>query len=264
MTRPVSPDPVADGEGPILSILGHLNELRIHLTRAAIALLIATAFSFIFAERLLLFLMQPYVNSVAGAALQTLRPTEGIETYFRVSLLSGVVLAMPIILFEFWRFIQPALHRHERRYIYVFIPAGLLLFGLGLAFSWFILAPAAIYFLANFMPDIFRAEWTGQEYISFVTRLLLWIGLSFQMPIIIYFVARVGLVTASTLRSQWRVAIVGIAVLAAVITPSIDPVTMLLTMGPLLILYILSIGLAAIGQRQYERSMTLLDSRPAV
>lgn len=266
MTRPTLPNPVADGEGPVLSIFGHLNELRIHLTRAAIALLVTTAFSFLFAKRLLLFLIQPYVNSVpdAVAALQTLRPTEGIETYFRVSLLSGVVLAMPIILFEFWRFIQPALHRHERRYIYIFIPAGLFLFGLGLAFSWFILAPAGVFFLANFMPDIFRAEWTGQEYISFVTRLLLWIGLSFQMPIIIYFVARVGLVTALTLRSQWRVAIVGIAVLAAVITPSIDPVTMLLTMGPLLILYILSIGLAAIGQRQYERSMALLDSRPAV
>lgn len=263
MTRPALPDPV-DGEGPVLSIFGHLNELRIHLTRAAIALLVTTAFSFLFAERLLLFLMQPYVNSVTDAALQTLRPTEGIETYFRVSLLSGVVLAMPVILFEFWRFIQPALHRHERRYIYVFIPAGLLLFGLGIAFSWFILAPAAIFFLANFMPDIFRAEWTGQEYISFVTRLLLWIGLSFQMPIIIYFVARVGLVTAQALRQQWRAAIVGVAVLAAVITPSIDPVTMLLTMAPLLTLYILSIGLAAIGQRQYERSMALLDSRPAV
>lgn len=264
MTRPALPDPVADGEGPVLSIFGHLNELRIHLTRAAIALLVTTAFSFLFAKRLLLFLMQPYVNSVADAALQTLRPAEGVETYFRVSLLAGVVLAMPVILFEFWRFIQPALHRHERRYIYVFIPAGLLLFGLGIAFSWFILAPAAIFFLANFMPDIFRAEWTGQEYISFVTRLLLWIGLSFQMPIIIYFVARVGLVTAQTLRRQWRAAVVGVAVLAAVITPSIDPVTMLLTMAPLLTLYILSIGLAAIGQRQYERSMALLDSRPAV
>jgi sec-independent protein translocase protein TatC len=264
MTRSASPDPVVDGEGPVLSIFGHLNELRIRLTHAAIALLVATAFSFLFAERLLSFLMQPYVESVADAALQTLRPTEGIETYFRVSLLSGVVLAMPIILYEFWRFIQPALHRHERRYIYVFIPAALLLFGLGIAFSWFILAPAAIFFLANFMPDIFRAEWTGQEYISFVTRLLLWIGLSFQMPIIIYFVARVGLVTALTLRKQWRVAIVGVAVLAAIITPSIDPVTMLLTMAPLLALYILSIGLATIGQRQYERSMAVLDGRPAV
>jgi sec-independent protein translocase protein TatC len=171
---------------------------------------------------------------------------------------------MPVILYEFWGFIKPALDKREERYVYVFIPSALLLFGLGIAFAWYVLAPAAIYFLANFMSDIFRAEWTGQEYISFVTRLLLWIGLSFQMPIIIYVVARVGLVSALTLRRQWRVAVVLVAVLAAVITPSIDPITMLLTMAPLLALYILSIGLAAIGQRQYERSMIEIENRPAV
>jgi sec-independent protein translocase protein TatC len=260
-----TPVPPTDGEGAVMTIFGHLNELRVHLTRAAIALLIATVISFVFADRLLGLLMGPYEASVPGeVALQTLRPTEGLETYFRVSLLSGVVLAMPVILFEFWRFIQPALSKREQRYIYFFIPSALVLFGLGIAFAWFILAPAAIYFLANFMPDVFRAEWTGQEYISFVTRLLLWIGLSFQMPIIIYVVARVGLVTAASLRNQWRAAVVLIAILAAVITPSIDPVTMLLTMAPLFALYVLSIGLAVVGQRQFERSMVEIENRPAI
>ena len=170
---------------------------------------------------------------------------------------------MPVILFEFWRFIKPALNKNEERYVYIFIPSALLLFGLGIAFAWFVLAPAAISFLANFMPDIFRAEWTGQEYISFVTRLLLWIGLAFQMPIIIYIVARVGLVSAATLRNQWRVAVVLIAVLAAIITPSVDPVTMILTMAPLFALYILSIGLAVVGERQFARSMEDIERRPA-
>lgn len=241
-------------EGPELTILGHLNELRKHLTRAAIGILIATLISFLFADQLLEFLLQPYAASgPASGELQTLRPTEGIETFFKVALLSGAILAMPIILIEFWRFIEPGLTRDERRYVYIFIPAALVLFTLGILFSWFVLAPAAIFFLANFMPDIFKAEWTSQEYISFITRLLFWIGLSFEMPIIVYFVARVGLVTAAGLREQWRVAVVVIAVLAAVITPSIDPITMLLTMAPLFILFIVSIGLAAIGQRQYER-----------
>lgn len=265
MTAPNARDPGAEGEGPILSVFGHLNELRRHLTRAALAVLATTLVSFLFADRLLQFLLQPYASArPGGAALQTLRPTEGIETYFRIALLTGIVLAMPIILFEFWRFIQPALSRHERRYIYVFIPSALFLFLLGIAFAWFVLAPAAIYFLANFMTDVFIAEWTGQEYISFITRLLLWIGLAFQMPIIIYFVARVGLVTSTALRKQWRIAVVLVAVLAAIITPSIDPVTMVLTMAPLLVLYLLSIGLAAVGYRQYERSMAQLDSQPAV
>jgi sec-independent protein translocase protein TatC len=206
-------------------------------------------------------LLQPYAASgPAGGELQTLRPTEGLETFFKVALLSGAILAMPVILFEFWRFIEPGLTRQERRYVYIFIPAALLLFGLGILFSWLVLAPAAIFFLANFQADIFNADWTSQEYISFVTRLLFWIGLSFEMPIIIYFVARVGLVTAVGLRQQWRVAVVVIAILSAVITPSIDPITMLLTMGPLLILYLISIGLASIGQRQYDRSAELLTS----
>jgi sec-independent protein translocase protein TatC len=248
-------------EGPEMTILGHLNELRKHLTRAAVGVLIATVISFAFAERLLQFLMQPYAaSSPTGGALQTLRPTEGLETYFKVALLSGAILAMPIILYEFWRFIEPGLTRDERRYIYVFIPAALLLFVVGILFSWFVLAPAAIYFLANFQSDIFSAEWTSQEYISFVTRLLFWIGLSFEMPIIIYFIARVGLVTAVGLRQQWRVAVVVLAVLSAVITPSIDPITMILTMGPLLLLFLISIGLAAIGQRQYERGTVTVES----
>lgn len=251
-------------DGAVMTIFGHLNELRIRLTHAAIALLITTAFSFIFADQLLKLLLEPYEASlVGGVALQTLRPTEGIETYFRVSLLSGVIIAMPVILFEFWRFIKPALNKNEERYVYIFIPSALLLFGLGIAFAWFVLAPAAISFLANFMPDIFRAEWTGQEYISFVTRLLLWIGLAFQMPIIIYIVARVGLVSAATLRNQWRVAVVLIAVLAAIITPSVDPVTMILTMAPLFALYILSIGLSVVGERQFVRSMEDIERRPA-
>ncbi|HOU40071.1 MAG TPA: twin-arginine translocase subunit TatC [Promineifilum sp.] len=244
-----------DAEGPVMSILDHLNELRVHVMRAGIAVLVTTIFSFIFAERLLAFLLQPYAQSrPAGATLQTLRPTEGIETYFRVALLAGIILAMPIILLELWRFIQPGLSRQERRYVYIFIPAGLALFLLGIAFAWYVLAPTAIYFLANFMTEVFATEWTGDEYIGFITRLLLWIGLGFQMPIVIYFIARLGLLTARTMREQWRVAVVVIAILAAVITPSIDPVTMLLTMAPLLALYVLSIGLAVLGQRQFERS----------
>lgn len=244
-----------DNAAESMTIFGHLNALRVHLTRAGIALLVATLLSFLFAEYLLEFLLTPYAASQAGGVtLQTLRPTEGLETYFKVSLLSGIVLAMPIILFEFWRFLEPGLYKHERRYVFVFVPSALLLFLTGLAFAWFILAPAAIYFLANFMPEVFRTEWTGQEYISFVTRLLLWIGIAFQMPIVAYFVARAGVISGDTLKRQWRVAVVLIAVLAAIITPSIDPVTMLLTMAPLTVLYVLSIGLANIGYRQFERA----------
>jgi sec-independent protein translocase protein TatC len=241
-----------------LTLLEHLNELRKRLVWAALALAIATVVSFLFAQNLLDFLLTPYSASIGSqATLQTLRPTEGLETYFKVSLLAGAVIAMPVMLVQFWLFISPGTTERERRYIYVFIPSALLLFLLGISFAWFVLAPAAIFFLANFMNEIFMTEWTGQEYISFIMRLIFWMGVSFELPIIAYFVARIGVITSQNLRDQWRVAIVAVAVIAAIITPSIDPVTMLLTMAPLLILYVLSIGLAAIGQRQYERAVEI-------
>jgi sec-independent protein translocase protein TatC len=251
-------DGTTDSYGPQLSLFEHLNDLRKRLVWAALAIVITTGLSFAFAEGILNFLLQPYSAASlgdVGATLQTLRPTEGLETFFKVSLVSGIMLAMPVILIQFWLFVSPGLTEKERRYIYIFVPSALVLFLLGIAFAWFVLAPAAIYFLANFMPDIFKTDWTGQEYISFILRMVLWLGVSFELPIIVYFVARVGIISADMLRSQWRIAVVVVAVLAAMITPSIDPVTMLLTMAPLLVLYILSIFLARIGQRQFERSM---------
>ena len=241
-----------------LTLLEHLNELRIRLTYVAVALLVTTALSFAFAEPVLQYLLGPYAESVNGVVeLQTLEPTEGIETFFKLSSLAGAIFSMPVILYQFWQFIVPGLTRDEKRYVYIFLPSTLILFALGILFAWFVLIPAAVFFLANFLGTIFKTDWTPRGYIGFVLRMLFWIGIAFEMPVVIYFIARVGVVTAKALREQWRFAIVGIAVLAAVITPSIDPVTMLLTMAPLLVLYVLSIGLAVIGQRQFERSVAI-------
>ena len=254
----MNPSEVPDDFGPNMSLLEHLNELRKRLVWIAAAVLICTVIGFVFAESILDYLLVPYAGATGAAGattLQTLRPTEGLETYFKVSLLFGAVLAMPVILVQFWMFISPGLRPEEKRYVYVFVPSSLALFVLGMAFAWFVLAPAAIFFLANFMPQVFTTDWTSQEYISFVLRLIFWLGVSFQLPIIVYFLSRVGLITSRMLVDQWRAAIVLIAVLAAVITPSIDPVTMILTMAPLMVLYILSILLARVGARQFERSM---------
>jgi sec-independent protein translocase protein TatC len=246
--------------GTELSLLQHLNELRIRLTWAVGGLLVTTLLSFAVADQLLEYLLAPYARTVAeGAELQLLGPTEGIETFFKVSLFSGVILAMPIILYQLWLFIGPGLTKKEKRYALIFVPSALSLFILGLSFSWFVLVPAAIGFLAqaSFLPESFRTDWQSREYLSFIVQMLLWVSVSFEMPIIVYTVARLGILTAQGLREQWRMAIVAIAVIAAAITPSIDPVTMLLTMAPLIVLYVLSIFLAIIGQRQFEKSMQI-------
>lgn len=247
---------------PGATILSHLNELRIRLTWALVSLAVMTVISISFTRPLLEFLIAPYVAQAeatpgdttdTGGRLQILRPTEGIETYFKVALVSGAILAMPLILYQVWLFVAPGLEKHEKRYVYLFIPSGTLLFLIGVFFAWSVLIPAAVGFLASFMPTIFAADWTAQEYIGFTTSFLFWIGVSFEMPLIIYVLSRVGIISAHTLREQWRAAIVIIAILAAAVTPSIDPVTMMLTMVPLIILYVLSIFLATIGQRQFER-----------
>lgn len=235
-----------------LSILGHLNELRVRLTWAFAGLAVATIVSFAFTEQLLDILISPY-----GEQLQTLSPTEGLQTYFRVALVAGITIAMPWMVYQLWRFIEPGLHGHEKRYVYVFVPSATLLFLVGAAFCWFVLLPSAINFLANFMPAIFTPEWTSQEYIGFATSFIVWVGVAFQIPLVIYFLARFGIVTPSTLREHWRFAVVGIAIVAAAVTPSIDPVTMLLTMVPLVLLYLLSIVLASLGQRQFDASSAL-------
>ena len=250
---------IEEGDDSESSILDHLNQLRIRVTWAAGAVALGTIIGFVFAERLLKYLLEPYSKYAPEGAqlLQTLRPTEGIETYFKVALLFGFTLTMPLILYQFWLFIVPALSKKERRYVYIFIPVTLTLFLLGISFAWFILVPASVAFLSNFMPAVFQAEWTGEEYIGFLVTMLFWLGVSFEMPVIIYVIARVGFISGSTLREQWRFALVGIAVLAAVVTPSVDPVTMLLTMAPLFVLYLLSIGMAYLGQRQFEKSMAI-------
>ena len=247
-----------------LSILDHLNELRIRLTWAFAGLVLTTIASFFWTRQLLLWMigLARGVSLTRTTALTNelneliiLGPAEGIQVYFKVALLSGAILAMPWLILQLWLFIAPGLTKQERRYIYLFVASASILFAMGVAFTVFILMPTALGFLGSFEAEIFRPEWTANEYIRFVTNFIFWIGVSFELPIVVYFLALFGLVTSHQLLEHWRVAVVAIAVIAAMITPTIDPVTMLLTMAPLLILYFLSIGLARIGYRRFEKTV---------
>lgn len=225
-------------------VVDHLEALRQHLLRAVLFLLLTTALSFAFATEILGFLTEP----VGGIqALRAIEVTESIGAFMRVSLLSGVVLALPYILFELFLFINPALRPTERKMTLVLLPVGTFLFAVGMAFAYFVMLPAALPFLLNFMG--IQAELRPASYIRFVTGVMFWLGVAFEFPLIVYVLAVVGLVQARTLLRGWRLAIVGIAVLSALITPTIDPINMGLVMAPMVVLYFLSIGLAALAQR---------------
>lgn len=229
-------------ENPV-GVLEHLDALRKHLFRALGALILTTALAFTFVRQLLEFLTRPLPGGMES--LVAIEVTEPIGTVMRVSLLTGFALAFPYIAFEIWLFVAPGVRRRTRIAGLFAIPIATLFFLGGMAFAYYIMLPAALPFLLNFMgiATIPRPS----SYISFATSLMFWIGVAFEFPLVIFILASMRLVKAKALRDQWRLAFVFIAVLAALITPTVDPVNMTLVMGPMFLLYLLSILLAKLA-----------------
>lgn len=231
-------------------LLDHIEDLRRHLLRIVVYLVITVGVSFYFTIPLMSYLSQP----VGGLEeLQAIEVTEEIGVYMRVALASGITLALPLIAFEIWLFAAPGLKSRERKFGLFGIPLATLLFLGGMAFTFYILLPAALPFLGGFTN--ISQFWTAKEYFGFTTGLMLWIGLFFEFPVIVYTLTAIGLIKPAMLAQQWRLAIVIIAILAAAVTPTVDPVTMGLVMLPMTLLYFTSIGLSYIayaGRRRNE------------
>jgi len=227
-----------------MPLLEHLEELRQRIFKAAAALVVATLLSFIFAGQLVDFLAAP----IGGRkALVSIEITENIAIFMRVSLLSGVILAMPVIVYQVIRFVLPGLTDRERRWLMLGVPFASLLFFSGAAFTWYVMLPTAVPFLINFLGITTQVR--PLNYFDFTTSLMFWIGLSFEMPLVVMFLAMLKLVKAAQLVQYWRYAVVAMAVVAAVVTPTVDPVNMSLVMLPLGGLYVISIVLASIAGR---------------
>ncbi len=227
-----------------MTIWGHLEELRRRLLIAVAALGITTIFSLFFTNEFINWLAIP-IGSLSN--LQSIEVTENIAVFMRVALLSGVIIAMPVILYELLAFILPGLKSSEKYWVYLTIIFGTLLFAAGIAFAYFVMLPASVKFLLEFLPVETRPRLSN--YINFITNLLFWMGVAFQTPLIVFALAKFKIVSAKTLAKQWRYGIVIIAILAAVITPTVDPVNMALLMLPLIALYWLSVLLAYFAGR---------------
>ncbi len=228
------------------TILGHLLELRKRLIKSVIAVAITTLISFIFAKQIFYFLILP----AEGINLIYIEMTEMIGTYMKVCLASGIILAMPYLVFQLIMFVSPALTRKEKRYVYLVLPWIALMFAAGVAFSYFILIPPATKFLITFGSDIATPQIKIGNYISIVTRLLLAIGLVFEMPVITTFLSRLGVITPKWLSDKRKMAVIFAFILAAIITPTFDPLNQSLVAVPLVILYEMSIWLAKLVQRR--------------
>jgi sec-independent protein translocase protein TatC len=229
-----------------LSILGHLSELRKRLIRSVIAVVITTVLAFVFYQKIFDILIYP----AGDINLIFIEVTEMIGTIFKVCLISGIILAIPYLTYEFIMFVAPALTPKEKRYVYFVLPWISLMFAGGVVFGYFILVPPAIRFLITFGSDIATPQIKIGNYISVVTRLLLAIGLVFEMPVVSTFLARLGVVSSQWLASKRKMAIIAAFILAAIITPTFDPINQCLVAIPLIILYELSIWLARLTQKK--------------
>jgi sec-independent protein translocase protein TatC len=225
------------------SLFEHINDLRKHLLRILIVLAICVGVMFAFTQSLIDFLARP----IGGlSALTAIDVTETVGVFMRVALFGAVVLASPYIAFELWLFAAPGLRPRAKKMGLLGIPLVLVFFISGIAFSYYVLIPAALPFLLNFMG--IQALPRVSSYINFVSGLLFWIGVFFQYPLLVYVVSIMGLIQPQILVKGWRIAIIVIALAAALITPTGDPVNMSLVMAPMIVLYIIGIGLSYLAQ----------------
>ncbi len=229
----------------LYAVTEHLVELRRRTIRAGLALVAATAVSVLLTSKVIELLIRP----AGGIKPIFLRPTELFFTYFKVALMTGLCLAMPYVVFQILAFIYPAMENPKERrsfsglVLFGVIP-GTILFLVGVAFCYLVMLPFALRYLLSFGSSLATPQWTIAAYISFVLTFLLGIGLVFETPLVMFVAARLGIMSARKYLSYWRYALILIFLVAAVVTPTPDPLNMMLVATPLAILYGLGIILS--------------------
>jgi sec-independent protein translocase protein TatC len=240
--RPFSDSLTESVKSPMV-LVEHIEAFRKHLLRALIVTAVLVAIALNYANEIMAVLAEP----VGGLDnLQAIQVTENIGVFMRIGIFTGLAMAIPYIAFELYLFTAPGLSVRARRYGLVGIPFAAIFFFTGIAFSYFFMLPTALPFLLDF--GGIPAHPTASSYFGFITNLLFWIGVAFEFPLVIFILSTMGLVKPQMLLSQWRLAIIIIAVVAAMITPTIDPVNMALVMAPMIVLYLFSIVMSSIAQ----------------
>lgn len=236
-----------------LTLIEHLIELRNRLVKAAVALGLATGLAFPLFQQWFFIAIRPILgrgncppeaptieqiqSGQFKACLQAITPTELVFAYLQVTLVVGLILSMPVIAYQAWAYIAPGLTRQERRYVIALVPGATLSFIAGVMFAYYVLVPPALGFLLGFSNAWVVVTPTVSSYISFLSRLLIAIGVVFQLPIVLFFLAKVRLINPKMLGSIRRYVIVAAFIIAAIVTPTPDPFNQILVVIPILVLY---------------------------
>ena len=228
-----------------MGFLEHLDELRTRIIRAGIAAGIGMLIAFTFYERLGEFVLQPIIASLpAGSALVYLKPGEGFSFYLYVSMIAGLLLAAPFVMYQVWRFIAPGLYANEKRLVLPFVALTSLGSVGGAAFSHYALFPALMKFYGGFSSSHMRFMPGVEDTVDLYLKMMLGMVVVFQIPTLVFFLAKMRLVTGRFLWRHFQYAILLIFIIAAVLTPSTDPWNQIVFAGPMIGLYLLSIGIA--------------------
>jgi sec-independent protein translocase protein TatC len=227
------------------SLIEHIENLRMHLLRSVLALIVGVTIAAFFTRQISIFLIAPSYGLVPLTAIEV---TETISVFMRIALLAGITITLPYIAFELWLFAAPGLTSREKKYSLIGIPLTTLFFVTGLWFCYYYLLPTAIPAMDQISRYMgFTNQWRPQSYFAFVTGLMFWMGVAFEFPLVIYVLTSVGFVQPQKLKEQWRIAVIIISIFAAAITPTVDPINMGLVMLPMILLYFVSIGLSYIA-----------------
>ena len=246
-----------------MPLTAHLEELRKRLIYSFVALAVGFGISYGFKEKLFFFLSRPLEKHLPeGSSLQYISIPEAFLTYLKISLFGGLILAMPVLLYQLWRFVAPGLYEREKRYFIPFVFFSMIFFLGGASFCYYIVFPFVFRFFMSFSDGSLLAMPAIKQYLSFATRLLVAFGLVFEMPIFFFFLGRVGLVSYKTLARQRRMAVVLVFLGAALLTPP-DVVSQLMLAGPLMILFELSIQIVRITGKKPIRRGTEEEEAPA-
>lgn len=236
--------------GEEATLVEHLTELRQRLVIGILAIVPAFAVAFGFHARLIEFLIRPLPDD---KELVTLGVTEPFTTAVKVSLIAAVAIALPVLLWQVWAFLAPAVDGSTQRAMRIFLVIATVLFACGVAFSYLVVMPTALDFLTNFDDDLYETQIRASYYLTFVAMVLLASGLAFEMPIFILALVRIGALSSDRLRRNRRLGIV-LMVVFAILLPTVDPVSLALEVAPLIVLFEFSIWLSVLMERRWQRS----------
>lgn len=234
-----------------LTIIGHLEELRKALIVSVVAIVIAAVLAFYFNEQILGIIIQPL--SVLNEKLIVTGVTEAFFVKLKLAFLAGFVLAFPIVAWSFWKFVKPALYENERKYVYYLFPASVILFLGGVFFSYFGILRLVLNFFIFIAGENLETMFKVDQYVSFVIAFTLPFGIVFELPVVIYFLTKLGVINREKLAKNRKYALLIIVILAAALTPGPDPFSQIMMAGPVYLLYEVSIVVAKYADPQRKR-----------